>query len=187
VLSNSMEAVMAALFLDGGLEPVRAFARRWVMGEAADQLAQELRSGAALATSSRRSRNNYRLRGPELPSIGSRVKAAQTTAKRFLGVEVRCSKRKRVKPGKPLARGMGSTPRSQAGTGMRRGGERWCRLAAAAAKPAPPSRLGPSCSGLPFLCSPCRGPVACPAHPLALRNLDQKALAWSGPLSLLSR
>src|ERR1019366_7277895 len=48
VLSNTMEAVMAALFLDGGLEPVRAFARRWVMGEAAEQLAQELRSGAAL-------------------------------------------------------------------------------------------------------------------------------------------
>jgi ribonuclease-3 len=36
------------LFLDGGLEPVRAFARRWVMGEAAEQLAEELRSGAAL-------------------------------------------------------------------------------------------------------------------------------------------
>jgi len=48
VLSNSMEAVLGALFLDGGLEPVRVFARRFVMGEAAEQLAQELRSGAAL-------------------------------------------------------------------------------------------------------------------------------------------
>ena len=28
VLSNTMEAVMGALFLDGGLEPVRVFARR---------------------------------------------------------------------------------------------------------------------------------------------------------------
>ena len=43
-----MEAVIAALFLDGGLEPVRAFTHRWVMGEAADHLAEELRTGAAL-------------------------------------------------------------------------------------------------------------------------------------------
>jgi ribonuclease-3 len=48
VLSNSMEAVMGALYLDGGLEPVRAFVRSQVMGEAAERLARELRSGAAL-------------------------------------------------------------------------------------------------------------------------------------------
>ncbi len=48
VLSNTMEAVMGALFLDGGLEPVRAFVRSQVMGEAAERLALELRSGAAL-------------------------------------------------------------------------------------------------------------------------------------------
>ncbi len=48
VLSNSMEAVIGALWLDGGLEPVRAFVRRWVMGEAVEQLAEELRAGAAL-------------------------------------------------------------------------------------------------------------------------------------------
>ena len=48
VLSNSMEAVLGALFLDGGLDPVRAFTRKYVMGEAAELLAEELRSGAAL-------------------------------------------------------------------------------------------------------------------------------------------
>ena len=48
ILSNTMEAVIGALFLDGGLEPVRAFARGKILGEAADQLAEELRSGAAL-------------------------------------------------------------------------------------------------------------------------------------------
>ena len=42
VLSNSMEAVMGALFLDGGLEPVRGFAHRWVMGGAG-----QLQIGAA--------------------------------------------------------------------------------------------------------------------------------------------
>ncbi len=48
MLSNTMEAVIGALFLDGGLEPVRAFARRFVMGDTVEQLAKELRSGAAL-------------------------------------------------------------------------------------------------------------------------------------------
>lgn len=49
VLSDSMEAVMGALFLDGGLEPVRGFARTQVMGdEAVAELAEQLRSGAAL-------------------------------------------------------------------------------------------------------------------------------------------
>lgn len=49
VLSDSMEAVMGALFLDGGLEPVRAFARTQVMGDdAVAELAEQLRSGAAL-------------------------------------------------------------------------------------------------------------------------------------------
>ena len=48
VLSNTMEAVIGAMFLDGGLEPVRAFTLRKVLGEAAEQLAQELQSGAAL-------------------------------------------------------------------------------------------------------------------------------------------
>jgi ribonuclease-3 len=48
VLSDSMEAVMGALYLDGGLEPVRAFVRRQVMGAAEERLAEELRSGAAL-------------------------------------------------------------------------------------------------------------------------------------------
>ncbi len=48
VLSNTMEAVMGALFLDGGLEPVRVFVRGRVMAEAADRLALELRAGQAL-------------------------------------------------------------------------------------------------------------------------------------------
>ena len=37
-----MEAVLGALFLDGGLEPVRAFVSRWVLGEAAEQLAERV-------------------------------------------------------------------------------------------------------------------------------------------------
>ena len=48
VVSNAVEAVIGALFLDGGLEPVRSFVRREILGEAAERLALELRSGAAL-------------------------------------------------------------------------------------------------------------------------------------------
>ena len=48
VLSNTMEAVIGALFLDGGLDPVRIFVGRLVMGDTAEQLARELQSGAAL-------------------------------------------------------------------------------------------------------------------------------------------
>jgi ribonuclease III len=106
VLSNSMEAVLGALFLDGGLEPVRAFARKYVMGEAAEQLAEELRSGAALG--------NYKSALQEYAQSGHlgtpvyRVKgeSGPDHRKRFL-VEVR------LKSGDgeptPLAAGKGST------------------------------------------------------------------------------
>ncbi len=56
ILANAMEAVIAAMYLDGGksagtdgaLQPVREFARKHILGQAADELARELRSGAAL-------------------------------------------------------------------------------------------------------------------------------------------
>lgn len=52
ILANAMEAVIAAMYLDAGpegaLEPVRRFARRHILGPAADDLARELLSGAAL-------------------------------------------------------------------------------------------------------------------------------------------
>ena len=65
ILANAMEAVIAAMYLDAGLNgtglneagnegagdalrPVRQFARRHILGSAADDLARELLSGAAL-------------------------------------------------------------------------------------------------------------------------------------------
>jgi ribonuclease-3 len=102
-----MEAVMGALFLDEGLEPVRFFVRGRVMGEAADRLALEMRAGQALG--------NYK------SALQERLQAARTGApiyrvksesgpdhhKRFL-VEVRM-KGEEGQKGKPLARGMGRT------------------------------------------------------------------------------
>jgi len=107
VLSNTMEAVIAAVFLDGGLEPVRALARRWVMGEAADQLAEELRSGEALGNY--KSALQERLQAVQAGSPVYRVKSESGPdhRKRFL-VEVRLQLGE-ADAGKPLARGMGST------------------------------------------------------------------------------
>lgn len=107
VLSNTMEAVIGALFLDGGLEPVRAFARHWVMGTTVEELAEQLRSGAALGNY--KSALQERLQAVRAGSPVYRVKreSGPDHRKRFL-VEVRL-KAGNGEPGKPLARGMGTT------------------------------------------------------------------------------
>jgi ribonuclease III len=107
VLSNSMEAVLGALFIDGGLEPVRAFARRHVMGEAAEHLAEELRAGEALGNyksalqeylqSTRAGTPVYRVKGESGPDH----------RKRFV-VEVWVNSGD-GEPTRPLAVGKGST------------------------------------------------------------------------------
>ncbi|MGA2806936.1 MAG: ribonuclease III [Terracidiphilus sp.] len=107
VLSNTMEAVLAALFLDGGLEPVRAFARRWVMGEAAEQLARELRSGAALGNYKSALQEYLQAEHAGTPVYRVKSESGPDHRKRFL-VEVRL-KTEEGEPGKALARGMGST------------------------------------------------------------------------------
>ena len=122
VLSNTMEAVLGALFLDGGLDPVRAFVRRYVMGEAAEQLAEELRSGAALgnyksalqeyAQSAHMGAPVYRVQGESGPDH----------RKRFV-VEVRL-KTEDGEPGQPLAAGRGSTKKLAEQDAARRALER---------------------------------------------------------------
>ncbi len=107
VLSNTMEAVMGALYLDGGLEAVRAFVRSQVMGEAADRLAFELRSGAALGNY--KSALQERLQAAHAGAPYYRVKneSGPDHRKVFL-VEVRV-KGGAGERGKPLARGVGGT------------------------------------------------------------------------------
>ncbi len=137
VLSNSMEAVIGALFLDGGLEPVRGFARRRILGEAAEQLAEELRSGAALG--------NYKSALQELlqaERVGTPVYRVKSESgpghrKRFL-VEVRL-KVEAGQPGTPLARGTGSTKKHAEQDAARRALERL-----AAAKKGGPEEAQPS-------------------------------------------
>ena len=111
VLSNTMEAVIGALFLDGGLEPVRAFARRYVMGETAEHLARELRSGAALGNYKSALQEHLQAARAGTPLYKVKSESGPDHRKRFL-VEVRL-KPAEGEPGKPLARGMGSTKKTR--------------------------------------------------------------------------
>jgi ribonuclease-3 len=122
VLSNGMEAVMAALFLDGGLEPVRVFARRWVMGEAADLLAEELRSGAALGNYKSALQEHLQAIRAGSPVYRMKDESGPDHRKRFQ-VEVRL-KVGEGEPGRALARGMGSTKKQAEQDAARRALER---------------------------------------------------------------
>ncbi len=107
VLSNTMEAVIGALFLDGGLEPTRAFAQRYVMGEVVEHLADELRSGAALGNYKSALQEHLQALRAGTPVYRVKSESGPDHRKRFL-VEVRL-KAVSGEPGKPLARGTGST------------------------------------------------------------------------------
>lgn len=131
VLSNSMEAVMAALFLDGGLEPVRAFALRWVMGETAEHLAEELRAGAALGNYKSALQEHLQAARAGIPVYRLKSESGPDHRKRF-HVEVRL-KTGEGEQGKPLARGMGSTKKQAEQDAAHRALE---RLRAAEAKAA---------------------------------------------------
>jgi ribonuclease III len=122
VLSNSMEAVMGALFLDGGLEPVRAFARRWVMGETAEVLAQELRSGAALGNYKSALQEHLQASKTGTPVYRVKSESGPDHRKRFL-VEVRL-KPEEGDAGKALARGQGNTKKHAEQDAARRALER---------------------------------------------------------------
>lgn len=107
VLSNSMEAVLGALFLDGGLEPVRGFAREHVMGGVVEHLASELRSGAALGNFKSALQEHLQAARSGPPEYRLKSASGPDHRKQFL-VEVRIAS-DGSEPGTPLARGIGST------------------------------------------------------------------------------
>jgi ribonuclease-3 len=133
VLSNTMEAVIGALFLDGGLVPARAFVLRFVMGDAVEQLAEELRSGAALGNYKSALQEHLQAVRAGTPQYKVKSESGPDHRKRFL-VEVRL-KPADGEPGRPLARGMGSTKKHAEQDAARRA---LARLVAAAAKGAAP-------------------------------------------------
>ena len=107
VLSNTIEAVIGAFFLDGGLEPVRAFVQRYVIADAVEQLAQELRAGAALGNYKSALQERLQAARAGTPVYRVKSESGPDHHKRFL-VEVRL-KPVDGAPGRALARGIGST------------------------------------------------------------------------------
>jgi ribonuclease III len=135
VLSNTMEAVMGALFLDAGLEPVRVFVRTSVMGEAAEHLAEELRSGAALGNYKSALQERLQAARAGTPVYQVKSESGPDHRKRFL-VEVRISTDP-GQPGKPLARGRGSTKKHAEQDAARRALDRLTAEASTAAHTEP--------------------------------------------------
>jgi len=107
VLSNTMEAVIGALFLDAGLDPVRVFVRRHVLADMVEQLARELLSGAALGNYKSALQEYLQAMRSGTPVYRVKSESGPDHRKRFL-VEVRLRPAE-GEPGKPLARGIGST------------------------------------------------------------------------------
>jgi ribonuclease-3 len=122
VLSNSMEAVLGALLLDGGLEPVKTFVRRWVMGEAAEQLAEQLRAGAALGNYKSALQEHLQATRAGSPVYRVKSESGPDHRKRFQ-VEVRLKPAEGAQ-GKSLALGMGSTKKNAEQDAARRALER---------------------------------------------------------------
>jgi len=131
VISNTMEAVMGALFLDAGLEPVRVFVRNRVMGEAAEHLAEELRSGAALGNYKSALQERLQAARAGTPVYQVKSESGPDHRKRFL-VEVGL-RTDAGQSGKPLARGRGSTKKHAEQDAARRALDRLIAEAAAAA------------------------------------------------------
>ena len=107
VLSNTMEAVIGALFLDGGLEPVRAFVGRHVMGKASEPATLEGVTSEALGNFKSALQELLQSERAGTPVYKVKSESGPDHRKRFL-VEVRV-KTGAGEPGKPLARGLGST------------------------------------------------------------------------------
>ena len=122
VLSNTMEAVIGALFLDGGLEPVRAFVHQHVIGETVEQLARELRSGAALGNYKSALQEYLQAAHAGAPVYRLKSESGPDHRKRFL-VEVRL-RSAAAEPGQSLAKGMGSTKKDAEQDAARRALER---------------------------------------------------------------
>ena len=129
VLSNTMEAVIGALFLDGGLEPVRTFMQRYVIGDAVEQLAEDLRAGAALGNYKSALQERLQAARVGTPVYKVKSESGPDHHKRFL-VEVRL-KPAEGEPGRALARGIGGTKKYAEQDAARRA---LVRLAAAEAK-----------------------------------------------------
>jgi ribonuclease-3 len=115
ILANAMEAVIAAMYLDasqkpgkdGGLKVVRRFADEYILGSAADELARELLSGAALGDHKSALQEHLQAAHTGVPVYLVESESGPDHRKRFQ-VEVRLRSMD-GEVGEALASGIGST------------------------------------------------------------------------------
>jgi len=106
LLANCLEAVVGALYLDGGLEPARNFIEREIVTPYVDTLREELERGSSIGDHKSALQEFLQARKQGQPEYVVRAESGPDHRKRFL-VEVRLAE----DGSKPvaLARGIGST------------------------------------------------------------------------------
>jgi ribonuclease-3 len=106
LLANCIEAVMAALYLDGGIKTARSFVLREIVEPAAPSLRDQLRGGQAIGDYKSALQELLQARKQGQPDYAVKAENGPDHRKRFL-VEVFA--REGGVRGKPLARGVGTT------------------------------------------------------------------------------
>lgn len=126
LLANCMEAVIGAIYLDGGLEAARALVERVVVEPFAAGLRQQLDRGGVIGDHKSALQEYLQAQRSGAPEYVVKAEAGPDHRKRFL-VEVRVAGRPRV-----LARGIGSTKKKAEQEAARRAFEKLRREAEAA-------------------------------------------------------
>ena len=106
LLANCIEAVMAALYLDGGIKAARAFVLREIIEPAAPALRDQMRGAKTIGDSKSALQELLQSRDHSQPEYAIKAESGPDHRKRFL-VEVFA--RQNGVRGKVLARGVGTT------------------------------------------------------------------------------
>lgn len=106
LLANCIEAVMAALYLDGGMEAARGFVLREIIEPAAPNLRDQMRGAKTIGDSKSALQELLQARDHSQPEYAIKAESGPDHRKRFL-VEVYA--RQNGVRGRVLARGIGTT------------------------------------------------------------------------------
>lgn len=109
LLANCIEAVMAALYLDGGIEVTRRFVLREIVEPSAPGLRDQMRDAGGIADHKSALQELLQARNHSQPEYAVKAESGPDHRKRFL-VEVFA--RENGARGKALARGIGSTKKN---------------------------------------------------------------------------
>ncbi len=84
ILSNALEALLAAIYLDGGLEPVAQFIRGWLLAEMLETLANASRSGLAVGDHKSALQEYFQARGLGQPRYAVTAESGPDHQKTFV-------------------------------------------------------------------------------------------------------